>query len=606
MDPHAPPRPTAAAALLCLLCLGAAVGLSFLAGAFQVDDAFISYRYAQNLAHGAGLVFNPGDRLEGYTNFLWVLLLAGVGRLGLPIPGTAVALGFLLGLAGLGATWLLARAVLGREDLLRPLLPVLALALNRSYWLWAVSGLENPLYGALLTLGAALVAGARAGDRRTVALGAAAFALATLARPEAPLAFLVCLAVAAVPPRPALRPRELALPLAVFAVPLALYAAWKLSYFGELLPNTFYAKNVGAASLARPGGRYVLGFVADYGFGAGGAALLAAPLLAPPARRRVAALPAALTAAYLAYVWAVGGDIYYHYRFLTPVLPFLCVGVASAAIVAADRLPRVDPRRATALAAAVLVAFAALADARTETRYRESWLKDRDLNAYRERVAAWLRATLPASGVIATISAGIIPYRTGLRTVDLVGLTNREIARSAVDPAALGPLAHQKSSAETVLRERPDFIEFRHFRDPALAAAGEPRYLDFAELYDPFFRNPPRYPAYRDLALREAFHRSYRLVLFPMGGGSGIATFRRFPDGAIPDAEAWSNHGWALQAEGFGREGQEALLRALRASPGDPEIRRRLEAMAENPSPGASAAVIRAALAVGRGESRGQ
>jgi len=193
-------------------------------------------------------------------------------------------------------------------------------------------------------------------------------------------------------------------------------------------------------------------------------------------------------------------------------------------------------------------------------------------------VSAWLAGGFPRETVIATISAGIIPYRTDLRTVDLAGLTHREIGRSRVDPAALGTLAHQKSSAEAVLRERPDLIEFRRFSFPFPLPAGstQPHALDFADLYGPFFQNPPRYPAYRDLALREEFHRSYRLLAYPLGGTAGIATFRRLPDGAIPRAEAWSNYGWALQAEGFRSEGLEYLLRAWREAPGDAEIRRRL------------------------------
>ena len=40
------------------------------------DDAFISFRYARNLVRGHGLVFNPGEAVEGYTNFLWTLGLA--------------------------------------------------------------------------------------------------------------------------------------------------------------------------------------------------------------------------------------------------------------------------------------------------------------------------------------------------------------------------------------------------------------------------------------------------------------------------------------------------------------------------------------------------
>ena len=41
------------------------------------DDAFISFRYARNLVDGQGLVFNPGEKVEGYSNFGWVLAFCG-------------------------------------------------------------------------------------------------------------------------------------------------------------------------------------------------------------------------------------------------------------------------------------------------------------------------------------------------------------------------------------------------------------------------------------------------------------------------------------------------------------------------------------------------
>ena len=49
---------------------------------YTVDDAYISYRYAENAAKGLGFVFNPGERVEGFTNFLWTLLLAVAFKLG--------------------------------------------------------------------------------------------------------------------------------------------------------------------------------------------------------------------------------------------------------------------------------------------------------------------------------------------------------------------------------------------------------------------------------------------------------------------------------------------------------------------------------------------
>src|SRR6266404_6223228 len=70
------------------------------------DDAFISFRYARNLVEGHGLVFNPGERVEGYTNFVWVLLAALFMKIGID---PVLALKWLLAGAGGGTLWLSAR-----------------------------------------------------------------------------------------------------------------------------------------------------------------------------------------------------------------------------------------------------------------------------------------------------------------------------------------------------------------------------------------------------------------------------------------------------------------------------------------------------------------
>jgi hypothetical protein len=70
------------------------------------DDAYISFRYAANLASSSGLVFNVGHRVEGFSNPLWTLLLAGAYRLHLSLPATS----WVLGLVFLAATvWLMVR-----------------------------------------------------------------------------------------------------------------------------------------------------------------------------------------------------------------------------------------------------------------------------------------------------------------------------------------------------------------------------------------------------------------------------------------------------------------------------------------------------------------
>ncbi|MHC4236384.1 MAG: hypothetical protein ACYSUQ_14800, partial [Planctomycetota bacterium] len=123
---------------------------------FLTDDAFISFRYARNLSEGLGLVFNPGfERVEGYSNFLWVVLLAGVNALGLAPESAAHALtgGATVALWCL-VVWFVYRTppAAGRRWLL--LAAPLFLAATRSVAVWSTSGLETRLFEVLVVGGA--------------------------------------------------------------------------------------------------------------------------------------------------------------------------------------------------------------------------------------------------------------------------------------------------------------------------------------------------------------------------------------------------------------------------------------------------------------------
>jgi len=148
------------------------------------DDAYISYRYARNLAEGLGLVYNEGQRIEGYTNFLWTVVLALVDAVGLDQNTLAKLLG---GAATLGTLWLVFRW----SETLAPFrrIPCVApwlLASTGVFNGYGVFGLETLPFTFLVVAGS-LQLWREERDDRPFPYSGLLFAAAGLTRPEAPL-----------------------------------------------------------------------------------------------------------------------------------------------------------------------------------------------------------------------------------------------------------------------------------------------------------------------------------------------------------------------------------------------------------------------------------
>jgi arabinofuranosyltransferase len=222
--------------------VGGALTLAFLAR-FVQDDAFISFRYAQNLANGHGLVFNVGERVEGYSNFLWTLLMAIPHVLGADPIRFAYVVGLTCFVGTLVATRALALAVTGRDN--DALLTVALLATNFTFLCYATGGLETQLQTFLLATAAWLALDARLATSVARVVGLSLIAgLALLTRLDSVLVLLplyVVVLARAVHVRRDGAARPLAWLAAAFVpggVLVAGWMAWKLAYYGELLPNT--------------------------------------------------------------------------------------------------------------------------------------------------------------------------------------------------------------------------------------------------------------------------------------------------------------------------------------------------------------------------------
>ena len=210
-----------------------------------VDDLFISLRFAENFAHGRGIVFNPGERVEGYSSPLWMLLQA----VGFVFRFEGVTWTKLLGLASLGALLVgvqrFARDLLDVEPLTAQLGPLL-IALASHVVAWSVLGLETPAFLALLVwFPIVLRRHLDAPSRRSSWIAGAVAVALVCARPEAPL-YLGAMGLAELG---AQRPTDarirlghgVRLAVPVIAAVLVLLVARRL-YFGLWLPHTYYVK----------------------------------------------------------------------------------------------------------------------------------------------------------------------------------------------------------------------------------------------------------------------------------------------------------------------------------------------------------------------------
>jgi len=395
---------------------------------FLCDDAFIAFRYARNLAAGHGAVFNPGERVEGYTSFLWVAVNAAVIRLGglpeiwAPRLSAAAALSALAVLL-----WREARRRAGAW-----IFGVLTAA-SAGWAAWATGGLETGLFTALVSLAfvataewlEAEAAGRPAG--RPLAASGGLLALAVLTRPDG-AGVAACAAAFGVwrVARGSLRPARLAAWAAIWAAPLAAHVLARRAYYGHFVPNTYHVKAAPGSSLVPVGAGYLLYAVRRLHL-----YLLALPFLAlaagaprhrSPDRER-AALAAVVVLPYLTYVVLVGGDFMDLFRFVVPVLPvvFLVAGDVLGALATGPR---------TRLAVAALLVVYAGANLRTSrdalgVHYR---LRLDSIGTLKQYVADWTAigsfvATLAEpSDSLAVTAAGCIPYASGLYTIDQLGL----------------------------------------------------------------------------------------------------------------------------------------------------------------------------------------
>ena len=504
--PLGPPRTIRLLAIL-LLALGALHAVAYMA---PFEDAYITYRYAEHLASGLGFVYNAGERVEGCTSLAWTTLLAAVIRLGLPVELTSQLLSICSGLALAWATLRLSRVLVARHASDGwQLLPIAGVIASGTWAYYAGSGMETTTFAALIAAAARLSI-VEKNSRISIAAGLL-FGLAAMTRPEA-IGYMAAVALAVLlgeSRRDAFR-----LTLGFMSLYILFFAA-RYWYFGYPLPNTYYAKASPSLTLFEAGIVHAEAFLTSQAFWLPFAAAVGLGI----ARRQQRAwrvVSAVVLTAFLNAIF-VGGDTFPQFRIFLPAIPFGAVALAEAV----RDLNKRGQSRPTTLVSESLVAvwtiytFAAqFLPTRTLLSRRPQSEWDRgttigQMNCDYFEVGAWLHKNVKADALLAVNAAGIVPYVSGLRTLDMLGLTNEHIAhlRQNLGPGTIG---HEKHDAQYVLSRQPDIILLGL---PVLTA----RRLTPAEFEPWFGRWFPYLPGDRKLFYSEKFRRMYTPVSVAIG-----------------------------------------------------------------------------------------
>ena len=316
-----------------LLCLPWLVLLGWLASVswFITDDAFISFRYVRNLLDGHGLVFNPGEYVEGYTNFLWVLELAAIWRvLGIRPEYVAnwLSVGYTVGTIAV-LLWWVARMPFLRH---RGLIAWMALGLicgSATFAVWTSGGGLETRQFTFFTLVAVAVLSVFGANRRGLLVASLSLAAAALTRPEGLLVAACCVGWFVAHRGITARQLDWRGTLALagpFVVLIGGHFLARYRYYGEWLPNTYYAKHVGP--WYESGFRYLWAAAMETGL------YLLIPLALVALRGRwrehrdgIYALVLLLVGTHMAYLFEIGGD-HFEYRPMDHYWPLLAVPAA--------------------------------------------------------------------------------------------------------------------------------------------------------------------------------------------------------------------------------------------------------------------------------------
>lgn len=436
---------------------------------FYHDDAYITLRYVRNFLNGSGIVWNAGEYVQGYSNFLHLILISFLGKFNTDL----VLASQLIGFAALGGLFIVMLwfGLTFKVENKRPLwhLPAILLATSVPLVVWSIGGLEGTLFSFLIALGSLLfVKGLDSPEsQKLFAASGSILGLSLLTRPDGIVFIAVSSAYLLLLLLTNEKKRKPLFNLLIFGAALAIivlpYVSWELFYYGDIVPNTFYAKTGSLSwTTVRSGFIYLAKYATQPPF----LPVLVLFVLYYVTKKRMwnhkLVYLTLLIFGYGSFIIYVGGDHMPAYRFLLPVIPLMIVLLS---MVLSHLLIKKQGRVNTAsiTMAFLFLATLSLFDLSLNPLNLKLHSLNKDAAAQTGAIVGkYIAEKWPEGSLIALSTAGSTPYfAENYRYIDMLGLNDAHIAKRPIEKIELNwqnKPGHLKGDGAYIMYRQPDFI----------------------------------------------------------------------------------------------------------------------------------------------------
>ncbi|MBX3007863.1 MAG: hypothetical protein KF816_07525 [Melioribacteraceae bacterium] len=454
---------------------------------FIQDDAFTSLTYAKNLIEGNGLVFNINEKVEGYTNFTWVLLNVPILAFASDIETALQMLSILFSILTIIAVYNLNKIVMKivinkseAQNIIISALPLILFSVSPAFIYWGISGMETSLFLFLIMMMILLII-KRKNNNSAGNIFVIFSILVSLTRPEgllvAAIFFFYTSISLIIEKRKNIKHRllfflrsRLLREILFYIMIVGIYYLAKTLYYGYPLPNTFYAKTSFNAEYLNRGIEYFINFARHY-LGYGIILILPVYLFRYKYMRLLLSLLYSFIFIWIISIILIGGDVLPINRFFLPVLPliyllFVVVLIKITELIAV--LSKLNSWFTLILIVVILIPVFIYIQDSEKMKMHEVRSYETGLVKKMKIYARWINdrpRVDDVKPVIAMSTIGAFSFYSNSEIIDLVGLTDKYTAHNPLEEEGIDnhlPVLwkERRYNAKYVMLRRPDYIIF--------------------------------------------------------------------------------------------------------------------------------------------------